>query len=326
MKQQAFSNILLGCAVLIAHSPTFAGFVYKVPAPGVVAAAGAPAIPNACTLPWGGTLPSGESVPAYSSQNGTEAALCSTVTTTATCSNGVLSPAGVFQTCADHDQYAGAVVAALHFEGANGSTGIVNSVGGLTATAVNSAQLSTAGAIAGSSSLALDGSQGYSSGRVELSGPAIPATGAFTVEGWIKANSVSASRVIVSQYTRTSSAGANYTGRFNLSIYGGQLYFSSPATGEMYGGAIPTGAWVHVALVRNPATGMMSLYKAGQRVSTLAVASSAALSQMPTWLGMTNNSSYPDAFSGNLDDFRFTYAARYTGSSYTPPPTPFLND
>lgn len=171
-----------------------------------------------------------------------------------------------------------------------------------------------------------DGSSGY----VQL-GSSIGDTkfnlgsGSFTIEAWIKPNSVAASKTIYGNYGRTVTNGYR-DGAHLLRLNAGKLDFYVYPTGQLLlsNTTIPTGSWTHVAVVRDGT--VFKMFINGILDKTVSVASNYTLTSdpihAPTVGAFWQTTSAIEAaswFNGGIDDFRITKGiARYTGN-FTPP-------
>jgi len=142
----------------------------------------------------------------------------------------------------------------------------------------------------------------------------------FTIEAWANFTTLSAIHCIVGQ-----TAGSQTVNQFMLTAYASGLmrfwlYRSGTYTTlDSPTGAVTTGTWYHIAVVRNGST--FTMYIDGTSVGTLT--ESAPLTT-PTGLMTVGAAStgglYP--MIGYVDDLRITREARYT-SNFTVPDAPF---
>ena len=217
------------------------------------------------------------------------------------------------------DPYFANVSLLLHMDGSNGSTTFTDSSNNaVSVTANGNAQISTAQNKFGGSS----GS--FSAGHIITPASSLFdfGTGDFCIEFWCYFNSVASNQ-------RLGGGDLQSGGNFNWAIYttsSGQLdyYLGTGSTWDIAAaksiGAISTGQWYHVALVRNGTT--FTGYLDG--VSGSSTTSSASLATNSTngaFFGTQGSSNY----DGYLDDIRITKGvARYT-SNFTPPTAAFPN-
>ena len=220
------------------------------------------------------------------------------------------------------DPYWNNVVALLHMDGADGSTTFTDEKGH-TFTAVGNAQLDTAQFKFGTASLLCDGSgDGITtsdSADWEFAG------GDFTVEAWLRFNSV-ADCHIVSRAADGTGAGSWILFR-RLNVL--EFYYTTDGTlstaRRAQGGAwsASAGVWYHVAASRSGAN--LRLFIDGVQTGTTFNAGTDVIADtaQPLRLGIS-----PDGIksvNGWIDDSRITKGvARYT-SSFTPPSAPFPN-
>jgi hypothetical protein len=152
--------------------------------------------------------------------------------------------------------------------------------------------------------------------RVAASSTLAPNTGNYTIEGWLRFNSLPAASGFFHFHT-----GAFFPGDYSNSWAVG----TSGAQWQMYaggspssGGTVATGQWYHVAFVRNGSA--ITLYVDG--VSTLAATDNRDLSFDSLGFGKLYGG-YP--LNGYMDEVRVTKGlARYT-AAFTPPTAPFLS-
>jgi len=173
------------------------------------------------------------------------------------------------------------------------------------------AQISTAQSKWGGGSIAFDGTGDY----LLQNGLLLPTNGDFTVEAWIRIDSLSATRTIFGCgqsstklvfYVSTSGA---------IGVQTGGAYLDSA------GSTILINNWYHVALTRTGNTYKIfvdgtekSLSGAGTMVTTL--------SNSPQTIGAVSESLGTNPFSGYIDDFRISMFRRYT-ANFTAPTAPF---
>ena len=218
------------------------------------------------------------------------------------------------------DPYFANVSLLLHMDGSNGSTTFTDSSNNaVSVTANGNAQISTAQSKFGGSS----GS--FSAGHIITPAGSLFnfGTGDFCIEFWCYFNSVAAGQRLGGGDLQSTN------GNYNWAIYttsSGQLdyYLGTGSTWDIAAvmsiGAVSTGQWYHVALVRNGNT--FNGYLDG--VSGSSTTSSAALATNST-NGAFFGAQTTTPFNGYLDDIRITKGvARYT-SNFTLPAAPFPN-
>jgi hypothetical protein len=205
-------------------------------------------------------------------------------------------------------------ISLLHADGANASMSIPCSAPSpRTWAAGGNAQLSTAQAKFGASSVLFDGAGDYitSDGNAAYG----VGTGALTVDLWLRPNSVAA--IYIFDFRPSGGAGSNLYCIIMSGVvqvgYNGSTAFTSGAT------TIPTGVWTHLAFVRSGST--MTLYVNGVSAGSAACSTS-----------FTNATSRPvfgtaydlgsGAYNGYMDEIRISNVARWT-TGFTPPAAPY---
>ena len=174
-------------------------------------------------------------------------------------------------------------------------------------------QISTAQSKFGGSSGLFDATNDYLQTPNPISG-----TGNFTIEFWVRRNTVSVQRVILD--FRNSSYLINmaiyWTSDNKLNLYANSA--NRIASVDTY---TSTTTWYHVALVRS--TGVTKMYVDGTQVGS-DYADTNNYSNIP---GLTIGAAYDGsgAIDSYLDEIRISNNARYTGT-FTPSTTPFQND
>jgi hypothetical protein len=181
-------------------------------------------------------------------------------------------------------------------------------------TTVGNAQVSTAQAKFGGSSIAFDGTGDWltfpDSSAMQLG------TGDFTIEGWLYLPLLGTARGIVSKGTSTTgwSVGVNLLNQFTFA------YTTSTLTAAT---ALTMGQWVHFAVVRNgSATGNVKIYFNGVLDATSGGAVTDNFNQTSIgYVGADRVGTSP--MNGYIDELRITKGyARYT-ANFTPPTAPF---
>lgn len=216
------------------------------------------------------------------------------------------------------DPYFANVSCLLHFDGMSGSTTITDSgPGALTFTAGGSAALSNAQSKFGGTSFA----PGTGWARTtSLSGFQL-GSGNFTIEGWVYIPSAPAGdRAICTLWDSGNlgwymGVGATRALFFYYSPNGSSGSFPASTAG-----VVPTGAWTHVAVVRN--SGTLTFYVNGVSQGTASISGSIFSATPPFSVGADSGTAGQN-FPGYIDDLRVTKGvARYT-SAFTPPTMPF---
>jgi hypothetical protein len=195
------------------------------------------------------------------------------------------------------------VVLLLHCDGTNGSTTFTDySNSAKTVTANNQAQVSTASPKFGTGACELDGSQDYLS--LVDSADWDFASGDFTIEMWIKPDSVTGFQSLFNQ--RSSSA--NYCPviiALDASTLVLLLSFTGSSWAAVYtisGGTVTTGNWQFVQLVRSGND--FKMYLDGVQVGSTYNSSSTLYNSTESLLiGGSGNTFW---FDGQIDDVRVT--------------------
>ena len=207
----------------------------------------------------------------------------------------------------------------LHGDGANGSTTITDSSPSpKTVTAVGNAQISTAQSKFGGSSIAFDGTGDY------LTPPTSTdfqfGTGNFTVDGWVRVNTVtSKANGVFQQATTLFPESTANTVAFGTSNNNWQIYAKNAQSVSVATLAVNT--WYFFALVRNGTT--TSFYVDGTSVIQVTADSTNYTGQVMGVGSIFGTSTFNTTLNGYIDDLRITKGiARYT-ANFTPPTAPF---
>lgn len=206
----------------------------------------------------------------------------------------------------------------LHFDGVDGATATTDSSSrGRAITFNGGAQLDTAQAKWGPSSLLLDGTDDHLTIAHDTAFSV--ATGDFTIEAWIRINATGKTHTISNKRAGSGAQEHSFsvgtTQRLSFSMFSGGsvLNISDP-------GAITTGIWYHVAVAR--AGTLTRLFRDGVMVASGTQSGAPSSNSAPLLIGRDRffSGSY---FQGWIDDYRFTKGvARYT-ENFTPPAGPF---
>jgi hypothetical protein len=207
----------------------------------------------------------------------------------------------------------------LHGDGTNGSTTIIDSSPTpKTVTAFGNAQISTAQSKFGGASIAFDGAGDYLT--LPTSANFQFGTGNFTVDGWVRVNTVtSKANGVFQQGTTlfpqsTTNSVALGTQNNNWQIYAKNVQSVSVA-------ALAVNTWYFFALVRNGTT--TSLYVDGTSVIQVTADSTDYTGQTLGVGSIFGTSAFNTTMDGYIDDLRITKGvARYT-ANFTPPTAPF---
>jgi len=208
----------------------------------------------------------------------------------------------------------------LKGDGTNGSTTILDSSkvagGPKTVTVVGNAQISTAQSKFGGSSIAFDGNSDYLT--VPSSADFNFGLGDYTIELWVRFNSVASAQTIASRYQSWATVVHFYlelTGDAKIRYRAGNslpINLSSAST-------ITPNVWRHLTITCSGGT--TRLFLDGQlEASTVATASLTSTQPLGIGYELTGGGFY---LNGYIDDLRITKGiARYT-SNFTPPTAPF---
>ena len=209
----------------------------------------------------------------------------------------------------------------LHLDGTNGSTDFTNadsSSSPKTLTAVGSAQISTAEAKF-SQSLLLNDANTYINYLTTPDNVGFQfGTGAFTIEAWIYL--ISKPRSTTSILCSGSASFGNNGGYFVVDS-SNRIQLGLPGF-AVFGGAISTGQWYHVAGTRSGTT--VRIFIDGTLTSTGTYSDSFNFSKDNLLIGRNGwDGSGSQAFYGYIDEVRVTKGvARYT-ATFTAPTAPF---
>lgn len=219
------------------------------------------------------------------------------------------------------DPYFSSVALLLHLDGANGSTSFPDrSSNALPITNSGGATISTAQSKFGGASLGLSGGQAiYGSSYTSAIDIMAPST-SYTVECWVYLNSTSGDPYIVS-----GKPAATFN-RWAMQLSGGKLsfYTESGGSSQSYTGSIsmPTGTWVHLAVVYDATAGTMKLFVGGVLDVNSSTAPKTTTDTMRVEIGAAffNGSNY---VNGYIDDVRITKGVARYSASFTPPTAAF---
>jgi hypothetical protein len=218
------------------------------------------------------------------------------------------------QTKVPVDPQYGSVSLLLHGNGTNGSTTITdNSPSPKTVTAVGNAQISTAQSKFGGASILLDGT---GDGASTTSSTAFSFDiGDFTIELWVKLNSISGNPNLFDM--RPIGNGAFPSMYYDL----GKLRYFFNTADQITGSIVfNTTDFYHVALARNAS--ITRLFVNGVQDGA-SFSNSSAISTTVFAAGCDSRVPGLNSLNGYIDDFRVTKGvARYT-ANFTPPAAPF---
>lgn len=217
------------------------------------------------------------------------------------------------------DPYFANVISLLHFDGADGSTTFTDEKG-LTWTADGNAQLDTALAKFGPSSLLLDRTGGLD--RITTPHNAnFSADVDFTLEMWVNGSDLAGLRYMATK--RNTGTGREWSFYINSAI-ALAVFDSTGAAPIDFGGTtnLSTGVWYHVAFTREVNT--FRLFVNGNLEGSQTASFSYGYNTDMITIG-EDPSTAGREFGGHIDDWRVTRGvARYT-ANFTPPAAPFPN-
>lgn len=220
----------------------------------------------------------------------------------------------------------------LHCDGTNNSTTFTD-VTGKTVTAGGNAKISTTQSKFGGASAAFDGNGDYL--RVPYATSLDLGSGDFTVEAFIYVTAYSSGYAcLCGTYTFGTVDGGSQNSGWLVGIGPtGKLLFGWGNNGAFTtlvesSGAVGTGAWKHVAVVRSGTA--LKLYINGTNDGSATKSDNITVSKSYLYVGSYNRSDTPyqaaNSINGYIDEVRITKGvARYTGSSLTPPSAAFLD-
>ena len=129
----------------------------------------------------------------------------------------------------------------------------------------------------------------------------------YTLAFWIYPTTTNRD-TIFGDYQTTGAVGVNIERRAttgNLRIYYGADIFTESSS--IQGISMPQNTWTHMAVTYNSSSNVFTIYKNGIKapVSYTKDVSSFTKSNGIFWIGRDNRATSPEAFEGNLSDFRF---------------------
>ena len=203
-------------------------------------------------------------------------------------------------------------LALLHFDGANNSTVFTDSspFNQTVSVVTGTPKISTAMSKFGGSSLYLDGS---SSIKIPNNANLNLGTGVFTIEFWFYLSSLPSSDAFFLHKMGTPQQ-IIAVGSPSGKVYGGFLYGTAMSTT-----VITTGAWYHVAEVRETTNGFIKQYINGVNEGAINLSGSvdnAGDLTIGSWFSGSNR------ITGYIDEFRIRKEVVYTGN-FTPPTSAF---
>jgi parallel beta-helix repeat protein len=152
--------------------------------------------------------------------------------------------------------------------------------------------------------------------------------GVFTIEFWMKADSIDATWKAVIGKSNNTSTGRNYAILLNSGKYlrfsyhnagGDDIYLDTSAN------SIKIGQYHHVAFVLDVPGGVMKIFIDGVEKATRAPQGYPVTNNGSLWMGRNCQGTDADYFKGALDEVRISNTARYS-SSFSPQTTSFAAD
>lgn len=206
----------------------------------------------------------------------------------------------------------------LHFDGANGSTAIIDSSGnGINFTSTGTVSITDTDKKIGSSSLSM------TSAFLSYVGNALDAgTGDYCYEGWFKLNSVTSGHTGLFE-TRPPGGAAISDNRIAVGVLnGGQIYAWFNATVNAHPVSFAAGVWNHVALQRKAGVITLFLNGVGQ---VLATNSAHNLNGGGFMIGAITENTSDRRISGKIDEFRAIVGSAPYSGDFTPPTSPYTS-
>lgn len=215
--------------------------------------------------------------------------------------------------------------ALLHFNGTDASTTISNDGGVATWSVAGNAQLDTAQQKFGTASLLLDGT---GDGIVSSDIGALPASGGWTINLWVRFNSIAASNTLVSYINSGTGFGIEFyrdlaTNKLKLSLSsnGSTNDIASADAGTKSDFVINT--WYHIALVRDDVDGKYYAYVDG--VLDLTVTSALQVTSTLDMISVGYSVYTGVETNGWIDEFNIDNTTLFPGgTTFTPPTAEYL--
>ena len=213
----------------------------------------------------------------------------------------------------------------LLLNGTNAS--FIDNTTNLTIETVNTS-ISTSQSKYGGSSMSFNGTSTYARIYTPTGDGArvVGTLGDFTVEAWVNPTVVNVQQTIFIVNSNTTS----YAGcRLDINTTGGvQLLVSTSGSAHAINTAssvaIPSGAWTHLAVVRQGPSYIVYFNGSPVVTSTTVTITTAVIAGTISAIGALFNSSWSGFFNGYISDFRTTNYARYLGV-FTPPTSTLQN-
>lgn len=212
----------------------------------------------------------------------------------------------------------------LHFNGADASTTFTDTgTSGITWVADGAAQLDTAQSKFGGASLLLDGTTDgiHASSAVAT---LLSAQNNWTIECFVRANNFTSHPCIWSFLGSGGYGctvwidGASHVLRYTLSSNGTAPNIVNAGTAS---GALSTGTWYHVAMVRDHSADNVYLYLDGVLAATVGLGGANVTSALTDEFIGYFDSSKSQSLDGWIDEFVITDSCKYPGGTTFTPPT-----
>ena len=223
----------------------------------------------------------------------------------------IISPFGVGPWSSGGAAAVGFTQSLAHFNGADGATTTTDEIGGRAWTLGTLVELDTSTQQFGTACVqCINNNQ-----RSIVTGLTIPVGSSFTVESFVRTN-LNADFAYLDSNGDLSSmyfAAGNGSVEMFVDTTGADVLLSPVVT-------FTAATWYHIAIVRDVAGGVYSMYFDGNRIATVANASN--LQNAITVFHL-----YDSGGTGvRHDEFRVSTVARYTGATYTIPAAEFVVD
>ena len=203
----------------------------------------------------------------------------------------------------------------LHANGTNGSSSFIDSsLNGWTVTAVGGAVISTAQSRFGGSAASLNGSTAYLT--VPHNAAFSIQAGTSTLEAWVYRAGSGVEDYLLSKRSDTIPSAANEGWEWRINATDLVQFFYTGGSSLTSSATVPSGQWVHLAVVRNGST--VTHYINGVAAGAGTFSNGIENTTDTLKVGVANDAS--TFFNGYLDDIRITKGiARYTSSSFAVP-------
>lgn len=217
------------------------------------------------------------------------------------------------------DQYAGNVIVLMHMDGLDGSTTFIEETG-RSVVASGSAQVDQSVKMFGTGSCSCDGVDNLLA--IPYSADFDFGTGDFTIEGWVRSDTLAGGLHAVLSRRASSALRAPFCffqNGVNLRIYSSSDGTAWNIASDQVVGTMVIGTWHHFAFTRSGTN--FYAFLDGVQGSTFSSALTVWANGEGIYLG--DNAALTETFEGWIDEVRITRGvARYT-AAFTPPSSPF---